>query len=180
MDRMLVLGDRQEGRNVTKCSACKSLRQNFRSVFTSTYEPGMTESAKLGLSPRRSARSIGALARHRRRPGEASRAGHLYGNSSPRPGSRTPSHSSRSSSGPAGRGGFAWHSVRWRQALWETGGRFGLTWDRRRVAMPQVDQENATSARIKVQNNTNYIDEMSHDILPLRCPETLTQISVSL
>ena len=100
-------------------------------------------SARPGVepSPRRSAQSLGELARHRPRPGEASRAGHLDGN--PRraqAGGRAPVRS-RPLAGPAGRGGLAWHSARCRQAPPETGGRFGLAWGRRRGAQVQFDQK---------------------------------------
>ena len=112
------------------------------SVLASSNAAPM-RSAKPGVepSPRRSAQSLGGLARHRPRPGEASRTGHLDGN--PRraqAGGRAPVRS-RPLAGSAGRGGLAWHSARCRQAPPETGGRFGFTWGRRRVAKLQSNQE---------------------------------------
>ena len=56
---------------------------------------------------------------------------------------------SRPSSGPAGRGGFAERSARCRPAPRDLGGRFGLPWDRRRVAMGQPDPKTPLSHESK-------------------------------
>ena len=100
-------------------------------------------------TPRRSAQSLGGLARHRPRPGEASRAGHLHGNSSSQPGLRPCSRPVA----PLGRSRWV-RRVRWAVRPLsagppETGGRFGFTWGRRRVGQVQSDQ------RTPLRNESN-------------------------